>query len=105
MSGRARGTAPLYRPVPPTQMFLDEAEWQKALSGRAVVQLSPFSMPEESPHPHPPPLSGGGAAVAGLDSVDAGARPAENLCSGRSRPPWQPLEEVREVLYGATNAR
>ena len=23
----ARGTAPLYRPVPPRQMFLDEAEW------------------------------------------------------------------------------
>src|SRR6266702_4628875 len=58
MSGRARGTAPLYRPVPPEQMFLDEAEWQRALSGRAVVQLSPFAMPEESPHPNPPPRAG-----------------------------------------------
>ena len=26
----------------PKQMFLDEAEWQRALAGRAVVQLSPF---------------------------------------------------------------
>jgi len=61
MSGRARGTAPLYRPVPPQQMFLDEAEWQQAVSGRAVVQLSPFAMPEESPHPNPPPQAGEGA--------------------------------------------
>ena len=55
MSGRARGTAPLYRPVPPQQMLHDEAEWQQALRGRSVVQLSPFAMPEESPHPNPPP--------------------------------------------------
>src|SRR6202140_750246 len=58
--GTTRGTAPLYRPVPPQQMFLDEAEWQTALAGRAVVQLSPFSMPEEIPHPYPPPQPGEG---------------------------------------------
>src|SRR5260370_25285993 len=95
MSGRARGTAPLYRPVPPTQMFLDEAEWQKALSGRAVVQLSPFSMPEESPHPHPPPPAGGGAAVWGLGALDAGARPAKNFFSQRAGPPGQLFAAVR----------
>src|SRR5579884_3900374 len=38
-----RGTAPLYRPVKPELMFLGEAEWRKALSGRAIVQLSPFA--------------------------------------------------------------
>src|SRR5207248_5042464 len=60
MSGAARGPAPLYRPVKPEQMFLDEAEWQKRLSGRAVVQLSPFAVPEASPPPHPPPRAGPG---------------------------------------------
>ncbi len=46
-------------------MFLGEADWTKALAGRAVVQLSPFAMPEEDlpgyPHPNPPPLAGEGA--------------------------------------------
>src|SRR6266702_3690738 len=85
MSGRARGTAPLYRPVPPTQMFLDETEWQQALRRRAVVQLSPFSMPEESPHPNPPPLAGEGVTPgAGLDAFDAGARPAKNFVAERA---------------------
>jgi len=104
MSGRVRGTAPLYRPVPPTQMFLDEAEWQKALSGRAVVQLSPFSMPEESPHPNPPPLAGEGAAVAGLDAFDAGARPAKNFVAERADPRVQLFEAVRDYLTAEQKA-
>src|SRR6185503_103473 len=28
IGANARGTAPLYRPVPPQQMFLDDSEWQ-----------------------------------------------------------------------------
>src|SRR5260370_5275707 len=85
MSGRARGTAPLYRPVPPPQMFLDAAEWQGALPGRAVVQLSPFSMPEEGPHPNPPPQAREGAAVAGFaDAFDPGAPPAQNFVRRRA---------------------
>src|SRR6266849_324666 len=70
-SGRARGTAPLYRPVRPEEMFLDEAEWQQALSGRAAVQLSPFAMPAEGPHPNPPPPAGEGVAGALADAFDA----------------------------------
>src|SRR6267154_4204760 len=76
MSGRARGTAPLYRPVPPQQMFLDEAEWQTALRGRAVVQLSPFTMPEESPHPNPPALAGEGVGNPPPQAGEGGARAA-----------------------------
>jgi transcription-repair coupling factor (superfamily II helicase) len=87
MSGRARGTAPLYRPVPPEQMFLDEAEWQKALSGRAVIQLSPFAMPEE----------GGAVALLG-DAFDAGARPAKNFIAERADPKVQLFEAVRDYL-------
>ena len=101
-SGRARGTAPLYRPVPPEQMFLDEAEWQKALSGRAVVQLSPFAMPEESPHPNPPPQAreGIGVAVVG-EMFDAGARAARNFAAERADPKVQLFDAVRDYLTEA----
>ncbi|MGH6803142.1 MAG: transcription-repair coupling factor [Methyloceanibacter sp.] len=38
--------APPYHPVPPESMFLSEAEWQEALSGRQVIALDPFEHPE-----------------------------------------------------------
>ncbi|HEX3952410.1 MAG TPA: transcription-repair coupling factor, partial [Stellaceae bacterium] len=66
MSG-ARGTAPLYRPVKPEQMYLDEAEWQRALNPRSVVQLSPFAAPETE-----------------RDAYDAGARPAKSFAAERA---------------------
>jgi transcription-repair coupling factor (superfamily II helicase) len=119
--GAARGTAPLYRPVPPQQMFLDDAEWQQALLGRALVQLSPFSMPEESPHPNPPPQAGeregsppllageGGArgdAVGGwgLEAFDAGARTAKNFIAERADPRVQLFDAVRDYLTAEQRA-
>src|SRR6266436_4348889 len=67
--------------------------------GRAVVQLSPFSMPEESPHPNPPPLAGEGVTVAGLDDAfDAGARAAKNFVAERADPRVQLFEAVRDYL-------
>src|SRR5204862_2886695 len=62
-----RSTAPLYRPVQPEQLYLDEAEWQRALHGRPVVQVSPFTAPEEKP-----------------DTFDAGARPAKSFAAERA---------------------
>jgi transcription-repair coupling factor (superfamily II helicase) len=38
--------APPYHPVTPESMFLSEAEWQQALSGRQVIALDPFEHPE-----------------------------------------------------------
>jgi transcription-repair coupling factor (superfamily II helicase) len=38
--------APPYHPVPPDSMFLSEADWQAALSGRQVIALDPFEHPE-----------------------------------------------------------
>ena len=38
--------APPYHPVPPESMFLSEAEWQEALTGRQVIALDPFEHPE-----------------------------------------------------------
>src|SRR5205814_5673477 len=57
ISAAPRSTAPLYRPVKPEQLYLDDKEWQSALKARAVVQLSPFGIPDEAP-----------------DAFDAGAR-------------------------------
>jgi transcription-repair coupling factor (superfamily II helicase) len=79
-----RGTAPLYRPVPPEQMFLDEAEWQRALAGRALVQLSPFGAPDSAP-----------------DAFDAGAGPAKNFIAERADPRVQLFDAVRDYLTAA----
>jgi transcription-repair coupling factor (superfamily II helicase) len=91
MSGRgtanARGPAPLYRPVPPEQMFLGEAEWQRALAGRAVVQLSPFAAPDEE-----------------RDAFDAGARPAKNFAAERADPKVNLFDAVRDWLRGEQEA-
>ena len=43
----ARAGAPVYRPVRPDQLYLDSREWQAALRGRPVVQLSPFAADRE----------------------------------------------------------
>ena len=37
------GAAP-YKPVPPDRMFLDAADWKKALGAHKVVRLTPFEM-------------------------------------------------------------
>ena len=42
----ARAGSPVYRPLRPDRLYLDEAEWRKALHGRPVVQVSPFAAPE-----------------------------------------------------------
>jgi len=117
ISGAMRGTAPLYRPVKPEQMFLDEANWREALGGRALVQLSPFARPEEGPHPNPPPLAGEGVAPAALtslpspasgggqgggdlsrDAFDAGARPAKSFAAERADPKVNLFEAVGAYL-------
>ncbi len=82
MAGAARGTAPLYRPVPPDQMFLDEAEWQQRLKDRVAVHLSPFSMPEEGQP----------------NAFDAGARAAKNFTIERADPKINLFEAVRDYL-------
>ena len=88
MAGAARGTAPLYRPVPPDQMFLDEAEWQQRLTGRVAVHLSPFSMPEEGQP----------------NAFDAGARAAKNFTIERADPKINLFEAVRDYLTAEQKA-
>ncbi|MBV8889646.1 MAG: transcription-repair coupling factor [Alphaproteobacteria bacterium] len=84
--GAARGTAPVYRPVRPDQLFLDGKDWQRALRGRAAVQLSPFAMPVEGP------------LAAPGDAFDGGARPTRNFAPERANPNVQLFDAVRDYL-------
>src|SRR6185312_11075783 len=77
----ARAGAPIYRPVRPDQLFLDSRDWQAALLGRPVVQLSPFA-----------------ADQADREAFDAGARPARNFAAERTDPNAVLFEAVRDYL-------
>src|SRR5690348_14280711 len=79
----ARAGAPIYRPIRPDQLYLDRREWQAALHGRPVVQLSPFA----------PDQSDG-------DAFDAGARPARSFAAERADPNVVLFEAVRDYLEG-----
>ena len=79
VTGAARAGAPVYHPVRPAQLYLDNLEWQAGLRRRAVIQLSPFASPE-----------GVG------DQFDAGARPARNFAAERADPKIVLFEAVRQ---------
>jgi transcription-repair coupling factor (superfamily II helicase) len=81
VTATARGGAPIYRPLRPQQLYLDNVEWDAALHGRPVVRLSPFASPE-----------GDG------DQFDAGARPARNFAAERADPNVVLFEAVRDYL-------
>jgi transcription-repair coupling factor (superfamily II helicase) len=87
--GMARGAAaaPLYRPVPPGQLYLDRAGWEAALRGRALVRLSPFAASGEGP-----------------DTYDAGARPARNFAAERADPNASLFDAVRDYLEAERKA-
>jgi transcription-repair coupling factor (superfamily II helicase) len=77
----ARAGAPIYRPIRPDQLYLDRREWQAALPGRPVVQLSPFA-----------------ADQSDGDAFDAGARPARSFAAERADPNIVLFEAVRDYL-------
>src|SRR5947209_2589707 len=77
----ARAGAPIYRPIRPDQLYLDRREWQTALHGRPVVQLSPFA-----------------ADQSDGDIFDAGARPARSFAAERPDPMVVLFEPVRDYL-------
>src|SRR5262249_334160 len=77
----ARAGAPVYRPIRPDQLYLDSREWQAALRGRPVVQLSPFAADRDDD-----------------GAFDAGARPARNFAVERADPNVVLFEAVRDYL-------
>jgi transcription-repair coupling factor (superfamily II helicase) len=76
---QARAAAPIYRPVRPDLLYLDNLEWQRAMHARPVVRLSPLPMPEGTAAP----LECGRFDI---DRFDAGARPARNFAVERADP-------------------
>jgi transcription-repair coupling factor (superfamily II helicase) len=82
-SRATNAAAPLYRPVKPEQMFIEDREWAGVLGSRSVVQLSPFA-----------------ASDADRNAFDAGARPAKNFAAERADPKIQLFEAVRDYLDG-----
>ncbi len=80
ITGNERAGAPLYRPLRPGLLFLDDGEWESALAPRRVIRLSPFALPETEP------------------GVDAGARPAKNFAAERADPKVNLFEAVKEHL-------
>jgi transcription-repair coupling factor (superfamily II helicase) len=79
----ARAAAPVYRALRPDRLYLDEREWQSALAGRPVVQVSPFA-----------------AGDAAADRFDARARPVRNFAAERADPKIVLFEAVRDYLDG-----
>src|SRR6185312_13264244 len=82
----ANAAAPVYRPVPPDRLYLDEAAWGRALAGRSTVQLSPFAGDESA------------------GAIDAGARPAKSFAAERADAKVQLFDAVRDYLGGERTA-
>ncbi len=85
---RARATtAPLYRPVRPDQLYLDDAQWNAALGRRRTGAFSPFAAPP-------------GAAL----TVDAGAGPGRDFAEARANPKLDLFDVVRDHLEAERRA-
>ena len=80
-------SAPIYRPVPQEQLFLNEAEWNARLGERRVAQLSPFASPPEAALAH-----------------DAGGRRGRDFAEARANPKTNLFEAVRDVLLAEQRA-
>ncbi|MBR1160780.1 transcription-repair coupling factor [Bradyrhizobium elkanii] len=61
------GSGAIYKPLPPDQLYLTEAEWTKLLGDAPLARLTPFAVPEGSP-----------------DVFDAGARQGRNFAPERA---------------------
>jgi transcription-repair coupling factor (superfamily II helicase) len=78
---RIKSAAPVYRPVRPEQLYLDDKEWGERLAGRRIGQLTPFAAPE------------GTALVA-----PAGAGPGHDFAAARADPRMALFDAVRDYL-------
>jgi transcription-repair coupling factor (superfamily II helicase) len=92
----ARRTAPpaqavegaSYKPVPPERLYLDRAEWERALEDRAVGQFTGFSAPDDERRP----------------VCDAGGRPARDFAPERNEQDERLYDAVRDYLDEARAA-
>jgi transcription-repair coupling factor (superfamily II helicase) len=79
---RARGVAPVYRPVSPGQLYLDDKEWAAALLRRRIGQFTPFTLPADTP----------------LATVHAGASAGRDFAEARANPKLNLFDVVRDHL-------
>jgi len=81
-AGAVKG-APVYRPVEPKQLFLEDSEWRRILASRAVGELTPF---------------------ASAQGVDGGARPGFDFSTARADPQRNLFDQVREAFDAERHA-
>jgi transcription-repair coupling factor (superfamily II helicase) len=67
----------VYKPVPPGQLYLDEAAWDRTIAGRRVVQFSPLA---QSP---------GRASSTRAGAWDAISRPSVKARTSTFSGPWR----------------
>jgi transcription-repair coupling factor (superfamily II helicase) len=80
------GGAP-YKPLPPDQLYLAEAEWRARLDKSALARLTPFAAPEGT-----------------ADTIEIAARAGKNFTAERSEPGknvFEALTKHVEALHGA----
>ncbi|QJE74821.1 transcription-repair coupling factor [Aerophototrophica crusticola] len=74
---------PVYKPVPPSMLFLDGPTWDLHLSVRAVAQLSPFAAVEAGGNP---------------DLADAGGRKGRDFADARVQSGVNVYDALREHI-------
>ena len=84
---RARGAAPVYRPVRPEQLYLDDREWGAALAARRTASFSPFTLPAGTPL-----------------TVLAGASPGHDFAAARADPKLNLFDAVRDHVEAERRA-
>ncbi|MBI1205706.1 MAG: transcription-repair coupling factor [Azospirillum sp.] len=73
--------APVYKPLPPDQLYLDKTGWELYLSLHAVGRFSPFGTP--------PGIMG---------TADAGGRQSRDFAEARARPDLNVFDVVRDHI-------
>ena len=73
----------VYHPVPVERMFMDKAEFDRLLTGRAVYRSFPFAAPEMK---------------TDVDVVDAGGRAGRDFSAERAVPDTDVYDEVRKFI-------
>jgi transcription-repair coupling factor (superfamily II helicase) len=79
--------APIYRPVRPDQLYLEEKEWGAVLGQRRTASFTPFTAPAGTP------------LVA-----DAGARPGATFAEARANPNLNLFDAVRDHIRDLAKA-
>jgi transcription-repair coupling factor (superfamily II helicase) len=82
-----KSSGPPYRPLPPEQLYLTDAEWKAVLSHRMVRDLSPFQAPEST------------------RSVDAGGKTGRDFAPERAQGRVNVFEAAAEHLKSLLQAK